>query len=475
MKLFKRKSTQPISRKPTHTEIIDSLHNMLMQQKQSVSLFPYGKNQLTAVIESLAVINGIDLNNCDESAYRDILMIYIDVVGQRAENMTDDSIKQSMQKDHSAYVTNEEKALLSLAYIDLCRTEGTLTIQNLSQLNEKIEEREKKAKAIYANIKHDNSYGLSAGNPICVESLGSETQFLESLMTDEGTPLSWQRDGSLSMILGGVKGVPVNKYKLLLPDGTLYKIIYICPYAKNYDKAPVGTTHKLGYKENDSIKGNFVKTADDAGMTPEQSFESLKQSSEQESQEINEVQKNEKSEKDNSSQELTASSSVQFYNDCVEDYHKTAMQLGKASRGMIFIPELIPIGEKTVLAFLQDRFFQMEFGDNPQMYYYAIMSLSLQAGMVFADKWHLDYAALKRGYVDRIIDEGPADACKPLLRKIGLTDNEKENDFYRAIYERWMALHEPYWKLSDPRDYTFKATLAAYQLGISMILEKYGY
>lgn len=166
---------------------------------------------------------------------------------------------------------------------------------------------------------------------------------------------------------------------------------------------------------------------------------------------------------------------IRFYNDCVEDYHKTAKKGGFANRGLIFIPELIPIGEKTVLAFLQDSFFQMQFSNNPQVYYYAIMSLSLQAGIVFAEKWHSNLSALKAGYVDEIIAEGPADACKPFLKQLGLTDNEKENEFYQKIFERWMVMHEPYWKLKDPRDYTFYATVAAYQLGVSMILEKYGY
>lgn len=171
----------------------------------------------------------------------------------------------------------------------------------------------------------------------------------------------------------------------------------------------------------------------------------------------------------------TAASPEEFYSACVKDYHSTAMKNGFAKRGLIFIPELMPIGEKTVLAFLKDPFFQMEFGSNPQLYYYAIMSLSLQAGIVFAAKWHSDFSSLKSGYVDQIIEEGPADECKPLLLELGLTDNEKENDFYRTIYARWMTMHEPYWKLSDPRDYTFRATVAAYQLGVSMILEKYGY
>ena len=170
-----------------------------------------------------------------------------------------------------------------------------------------------------------------------------------------------------------------------------------------------------------------------------------------------------------------ASPEIQFYNDCVADYHKAAMEKGMAERGVIFIPELLPIGEKTVLAFLKDPFFQMEFGNNPQMYYYVIMSLSLQAGMVFAAKWHDNYSELTDSYINEIIEDGPAEACKPFLRELGLNSTEKENAFYRVVFERWLANHKPYWELSDPRQYTFRATLAAYQLGISMILCKYGY
>lgn len=166
---------------------------------------------------------------------------------------------------------------------------------------------------------------------------------------------------------------------------------------------------------------------------------------------------------------------TEFYNDCVVSYHEAANKMDLAKRGLIFIPELVPFGEKTVLAFLQDPFFQMEFGNNPEMYYYAIMGLSLQAGIVFAAKWHEDYPMLKSGYVEKIIQEGPANACKPYLKQLGLTDIEKENVLYRAVFECWLKKHEPYWKLSDPRTYTFMATVAAYQLGVSMILEKYGY
>lgn len=164
-----------------------------------------------------------------------------------------------------------------------------------------------------------------------------------------------------------------------------------------------------------------------------------------------------------------------FYNNCVTDFHKAAMAEGQANHGLIFIPELIPIGEKTVSVYLKDPFFQMEFRDNPQMLYYVIMALSIQSGIVFAEKWHSNFSALTTEYVEKIIKEGPADTCKPFLVQLGLSDNKKEHAFYQVIFKRWMAMHEPYWKLNDPRNYTFTTMVAAYQLGVSMILEKYGY
>ena len=45
----------------------------------------------------------------------------------------------------------------------------------------------------------------------------------------------------------------------------------------------------------------------------------------------------------------------------------------------------------------------MEFGKNPTQYYYVIMSLSLQTGICFGEKWHKNFEGLKTGYVDEII------------------------------------------------------------------------
>lgn len=167
---------------------------------------------------------------------------------------------------------------------------------------------------------------------------------------------------------------------------------------------------------------------------------------------------------------------VSFYSDCVADFHQEAAKHGVANRGLIFIPELIPLGEKAILAYLQDPFFQMQCGGNAKQYYYLIMALSIDAGMCFATRWHEEFSTLNN-YVDEIIISGPADDANALM-DAHFADGvmgDQGNGFFPIVFERWLAMHEPYWKLSDPREYTFKAMVAAYQLGVSMILEKYGY
>lgn len=165
----------------------------------------------------------------------------------------------------------------------------------------------------------------------------------------------------------------------------------------------------------------------------------------------------------------------EFYADCVKDFHAEAKKLGVATRGVIFIPELIPLGEKILLTFLQDPFFEMQFPD-PRVYYYAIMSFGIQSGIVFANKWHEDFSKLDEQF-DMVSALGPSDYANALLKEhfpFRIYHNQG-NPFNQKIFDRFTKMHEPYWKLRDPRQYTFKALLAAYQLGVSMMLEKLGY
>ena len=165
-----------------------------------------------------------------------------------------------------------------------------------------------------------------------------------------------------------------------------------------------------------------------------------------------------------------------FYQECVDSFHEVAKKNNVATKGVIFIPELIPLGEQVILEFLKDPFLQQEFAEDPRSFYYAVMSFSIQAGIVLAEQWRRDRSHIS-DCVMEIIENGPSDKAIRFLtfgfpREIY---QNQGNDFFQKVFEVWAKLHEPYWRLSDPRQYTFKALLAAYQLGVSMILGLFGY
>ena len=162
-----------------------------------------------------------------------------------------------------------------------------------------------------------------------------------------------------------------------------------------------------------------------------------------------------------------------FYKECVSSFHQTASDAGYAKKGPIFIPELMPAGEKIVKALLSNQYLSSQYGSDPSRYYYVIVGLSIQAGMVIADQWHKDPDALKNGFVDYIITQGPAEKAKKLMETIFQADEKRANDFYGSIYSRWLQLHKPYWNRKDTGQYTFYGTVAAYRTGISVILGQY--
>ena len=165
----------------------------------------------------------------------------------------------------------------------------------------------------------------------------------------------------------------------------------------------------------------------------------------------------------------------QFYKLCIQDYHRKAKELGYAERDLIFIPELIDFGQKSILWFLKNEELQKQFS-SPAEWYFTCISTAIRCGIIFALKWHFDFAGLNKPcYVESVMEEGPISISKDIIeRDLGM-DNKDFYVFCMKIFKCWAVMHEPYWKLADPRQYTFYATLAAYQLGISMILCKYGF
>ncbi len=165
----------------------------------------------------------------------------------------------------------------------------------------------------------------------------------------------------------------------------------------------------------------------------------------------------------------------QFYKQCHEEFHLIAQDYGFAPKGGVIIPELMQVGMRIVLSFLQDQELIDAYGDDPTQHYYAIVGLSIQAGIVLGYKWHFDFDGLKEEYIESIIDDGPAEVAGELMLKDCHKDIVAANEYYSSIFTRWLVLHEPYWKLDDPREYTFNATFAAFQVGVSTILGVYGF
>ena len=97
------------------------------------------------------------------------------------------------------------------------------------------------------------------------------------------------------------------------------------------------------------------------------------------------------------------SSPTAFYTECTVAYHDYAQTKGYAGKGLIFIPELIPLGQKAVLAYLQDPFLTFEYSSAPDTYYYVINSFAFQTGIIYGAAWHESYSALKGGFAEKVL------------------------------------------------------------------------
>ncbi len=129
-------------------------------------------------------------------------------------------------------------------------------------------------------------------------------------------------------------------------------------------------------------------------------------------------------------------------------------------------------GNEVVLLFLQNESLQRQ-ANSPVNYYYRICGLVFQISTVFAERWQYESFNFNINNVD-IFDP---DVMNPVKR---IVENEWEisinefNNILNEVYQAWLNIHEPYWNLSDSRNYTFNAILAVFQLGISITLNSYG-
>ncbi len=107
-----------------------------------------------------------------------------------------------------------------------------------------------------------------------------------------------------------------------------------------------------------------------------------------------------------------------FYTECIDIFHDEAMVNGVAMKGLIFIPELMPYGEKAVLSFLNDPYYMSMCNGDATTYYFLIMALCIETGIAFAAKWHYNFDGLPQ-YSEQILEE-----CSCTVRKQA-TENKR--------------------------------------------------
>ncbi len=163
-----------------------------------------------------------------------------------------------------------------------------------------------------------------------------------------------------------------------------------------------------------------------------------------------------------------------FYNNAVESFQQLAVEQGFAKKGPMLVEELSELGDKTAFQFLTDKFVIKQFGSNPIQFYYSICNTCFMAGVVFADNWFHNGKKLNRDFADDVIVASPHRFAVPILKeKLGF-DDETLKTFLGTVFNSWLELHDPYWDHPDHKTYTIKLMAAAYQLGLSLVLEKYG-
>ena len=212
------------------------------------AVFPGGIKQAGRAVNSLGKIFGIDLQRSDSTVYRAIMAIYGEVVIHKViSNSSDQSIMTVLQNKYFSFVKNQEIAKETLAYVTLNMNDNTFELQSKDDFD-----RLNIMKEIYKNMEHtaaenveaekenldDPEYGLVKNKPIYTQGVRGSYAYLESLRTDNGEPLTWNRLGSTSA--EGIRGM-IDVYEGRLPDGQVYKVLYVNMYGSgNSNSIPQG-------------------------------------------------------------------------------------------------------------------------------------------------------------------------------------------------------------------------------------------
>lgn len=107
---------------------------------------------------------------------------------------------------------------------------------------------------------YDPDYGFVPHKPIYTSGVDGEKQYLGSLRTVAGAPVTWNRRGSMGV--DGIHGI-VDIYDVYLPSGDLYRTLYLNMYS------PSNSTHPpVGFYIAPQSKNNALINSDGSAKNP---------------------------------------------------------------------------------------------------------------------------------------------------------------------------------------------------------------
>jgi len=161
-----------------------------------------------------------------------------------------------------------------------------------------------------------------------------------------------------------------------------------------------------------------------------------------------------------------------FAQTCLQEYLRIVNEYSYATKGPVVVPELLQYGLSYEMRNLNDEELISEYGSDPVEYYHIAFQYSLMTGYIAGKTWHVNFANFNDIMEDAYYNS--QNYMYEIFEDLEM-DFDKHFEIMDKLFDKMMELLEPYWGLNDPREYTFNALFAAYQLGISMILNKFGF
>ena len=164
----------------------------------------------------------------------------------------------------------------------------------------------------------------------------------------------------------------------------------------------------------------------------------------------------------------------EFHTECLNGFLTVSKSFGYGFGGPLGNEVLAKRAEQSVRELLKFKPLIKMFGEDPTMYYYYINGLAFAMGIVLAMlQANAPQKFAERGLIEMIVNDPETsahDLAFHTMQQFGMAP-EIYNQFVQELYKKFQELHEPYWKVKEPRDYTLAAFYASFMTGCSIAID----